>query len=409
MKCRRVIESPWYQANWRDKFQLIGEQNTKENYENDKTGHRIATSISGVGTGKGGDRLIGDDPNNVEEVESEVIRQNVIDNWDHSMSTRGNNPKTVAKVVVQQRTHEQDLSGHLVEQGGYVHLMLPMRFEVDRKCITFFNGKTWQDPRTKEGELLWEQRFGEAEVAEIEKRLGSYMSAGQLQQRPAPAGGGLLKTYWWRYWKPAKLPMDPVPVKMPDGSIKQVEAIELPERFDTTIQAWDCTFKDEQTSDFVVGGVVAAKGANRFIIDMVRDRMDLPKTVAAVRQMSTRHPSAQTKLIEDKANGPAVIQLLHSKIGGFIAVNPVGGKFSRAAAAGPMLESGNWYLPHPQLAPWVPHFINECGAFPKGSFDDCVDFWSMSAARLLNDSPVEDEDDAERLRAKGYKEAGWTA
>jgi phage terminase large subunit-like protein len=74
-----------------------------------------------------------------------------------------------------------------------------------------------------------------------------------------------------------------------------------------------------------------------------------------------------------------------------------------------MLESGNWYLPHPQLAPWVQHFINECASFPKGSYDDCVDFWSMSAARLLNNAPTEDEDDAVNQRIRGYKEAGWTA
>lgn len=409
MKCRRVIDSPWYQANWKDNYQLIGDQNTKENYENDKTGQRIATSVSGIGVGAGGDFIVTDDANNTEEIESEVMRQNVLDWWDHTMSTRGNDPKTVVRVVIQQRLHEQDLSGHVLEQGGYTHLMLPMRFEKDRRCVTFFGGKTWQDPREKEGDLLWPERFGDKEIAELEKRLGSYMAAGQLQQRPSPAGGGMLKTHWWRYWRPRGVKMDPVAVKMPDGTVAQVEAIELPDKFDTVIQSWDMALKEEKTSDYVVGGVLGAKGANRFIVDLVRDRMDLPKTLVAVRQLSARYPNALTKLVEDKANGPAVMQSLHNQIGGFIAVNPLGNKLSRAAAASPMLESGNWYVPHPQLYGWVNDFIGECSGFPKAQFDDQVDMWSQGAARLLNSTAVEDDDDATRLRIQDRKQANWTA
>ncbi len=350
-----------------------------------------------------------DDANNTEEIESDVMRQGVLDWWDHTMSTRGNDPKTVARVVIQQRLHEQDLTGHVLAQGGYTHLMLPMRFEKDRRCVTTFGGKTWQDPRKNEGDLLWPERFGDKEIKELEVRLGSYMAAGQLQQRPSPAGGGMLKTHWWRYWQPRGANLDPVPVKMPDGTIINVHAIEQPERFDVVIQSWDLSFKDENTSDYVVGGVLAAKGANRFVLDLVRDRMDLPKTMLAVRRMSALHPNAHTKLVEDKANGPAVMQLLHAKIGGFIPVNPIGGKLSRAAAASPMLESGNWYLPHPALFPWVESFISECGGFPKAQYDDQVDMWSQGAARLVNNIAVEEEDDAVNQRIRGYKEAGWTA
>lgn len=407
-KCRRVIDSPWYQANWADKYQLIGDQNTKENYENDKTGQRIATSVSGIGVGAGGDRIVCDDPNNTEEIESEVMRQNVLDWWDHTMSTRGNNPKTVARVIVQQRLHEQDLTGHVLEQGGYTHLMLPMRFEKDRRCVTTIGERTWEDPREFEGEFLWPDRFSEKEIADLEKRLGSYMSAGQLQQRPSPAGGGMLKSHWWRYWQPRNANMDPVPVKMPDGTVAQIHAIELPDRFDAHIQSWDMALKEEKTSDFVVGQVLSAKGANRFILDQVRDRMDLPRTLLAVRRLSAQHPNAHTKLVEDKANGPAVMQSLHAKIGGFLPVNPIGGKISRAAAASPMLESGNWYLPHPALADWVDGFIAECAGFPKASHDDQVDAWSQGAARLLNTVAGEDDED-DALKIQNRKQAGWTA
>ncbi len=107
----------------------------------------------------------------------------------------------------------------------------------------------------------------------------------------------------------------------------------------------------------------------------------------AVRRLSAHWPNALLKLVEDKANGPAVVQSLRHEIAGFVEVNPEGGKISRAAAASPQLESGNWYLPHPMLAAWVEEFIAECAAFPAGAFDDVVDAWSQGAKRLLQRKP----------------------
>lgn len=409
MKCRRVIESPWYKANWGDIYHLIGDQNTKENYENNKTGQRIATSVSGIGVGAGGDRIVTDDANNTEEIESELMRQGVLDWWDHTMSTRGNNPKTVARVVIQQRLHEKDLSGHVLEQGGYTHLYLPMRFEINRRCRTMINGREWKDPRVKPGELLWPERFGEVQIQELETRLGSYMAAGQLQQNPSPVGGGMLKSHWWKYWHFRGAKMDPVQVPMPDGSFLQVKSVELPERFDMMIQSWDMAFKDLSTSDYVVGLVLAAKGANRFVLKHKRDHLDMPETVKAVREMSVENPLAYMKLVEDKANGPAVIQSLHAEVGGMIAVNPIGGKIARASAASPEVEAGNWYLPHPQLAPWVDGFIAECAGFPKASYDDQVDAWSQGAARLRHVTAVEDEDSTILRHIQQRENAGWSA
>jgi predicted phage terminase large subunit-like protein len=124
-------------------------------------------------------------------------------------------------------------------------------------------------------------------------------------------------------------------------------------------------------------------GADRHLLHQVRARMDMPETLLAVRQVSAGWPEVSLKLVEDKANGPAVIQSLRHEIAGFVEVNPEGGKVSRAAAASPQLESGNWYLPHPMLARWVEGFIGECAAFPAGAHDDQVDAWSQGAKRLL--------------------------
>ena len=176
--------------------------------------------------------------------------------------------------------------------------------------------------------------------------------------------------------------LPPVPIQLPNGELAQIEADPLPERFDTQLQSWDMAFKATDTSDYVVGQVQASTGAQRFILDQVRGRLDMPQTVAAVRALSNKWPNAIRKLVEDKANGPAVVQSLSKEITGLIEVNPEGGKESRAHAVSPELEAGNWFLPHPLVAEWVPSFIEECASFPNGAHDDQVDSWSQGALHM---------------------------
>jgi predicted phage terminase large subunit-like protein len=122
-------------------------------------------------------------------------------------------------------------------------------------------------------------------------------------------------------------------------------------------------------------------GADYFLGDQIRDRMDCPTTVKAVREFSKRYPGSLAKLIEDKANGSAVIQMLKHEIEGILAVNPEGGKVARAMAVSPLIEAGNVYLPHPLYAPWVNDFIEECAAFPNGAHDDQVDAMTQALLR----------------------------
>lgn len=248
----------------------------------------------------------------------------------------------------------------------------------------------WVDPRKMKGELLWPERFGPEEIERLKVDLGARAYEAQFQQRPSPAGGGTLKSHWWNYWHPQGLVVKPVRIKLPNGDIQERNSVELPESFDMVLQSWDMSFKDLKTSDFVVGQVHAIRGARRFIIDQMRGRMDFPATLAAVRELTGRHPQAHLKLVEDKANGPAVIQSLRDEISGLVEVNPQGGKVSRAAAASPELEAGNWYLPHPMIAPWVGNperptdggFLAETSMFPYGANDDMCDAWSQSAIRI---------------------------
>jgi predicted phage terminase large subunit-like protein len=300
------------------------------------------------------------------------------------MSTRLNDPKTGAKVIVMQRVHEQDLGGHVLEQGGYEHLCLPAEYEGDRRKTVI----GWSDPREQIGELLWPERFGATEIDELKRALGSYAAAGQLQQRPSPAGGGLIKRHWWRYWQPRGAGLPPVMVRRPDNSLAAVIPIDLPEDFESTIQSWDCAFKDLKSSDYVVGQVWAKDSADKFLLDQVRRQMDCPATMEAIRKLTAKWPLAHTKLIEDKANGSALIQVLGHEIPGMLAVEPAGGKVARASAVSAQIESGNIYLPHPALAPWMEGFIEECAAFPNGRHDDQVDAMSQALLRLTRNRKI---------------------
>jgi predicted phage terminase large subunit-like protein len=374
LKCRRLIESDWYQERWGARYQLTGDQNQKSRFENTATGYRVVVPMYS-GTGERGDYVVVDDPHSVDQAESDVERRNAIDWWNGSMATRLNNLSTGHMIVIQQRLHEADLTGDLLTKGGYELLCLPAEFDPERQCSTSIG---WTDPRTELGELLWPGRVTQEHLARLKVSLGSYRYAGQYQQRPSPAEGGIFKRASWRFWRPAHLELPPVQVRTSNGEVLSIQAVPVPAQFDRMIQSWDTAFKDLATSDYVVGQVWGALKADRFLLDQRRDRMDLPATKKALKQLTELWPKAGTKLVEDKANGPAIIQELKHEIAGLTEVNPEGGKIARAHAVSSQIESGNVYLPHPAIAPWVDAFIEEAAAFPTGRNDDQVDAMTQS-------------------------------
>lgn len=363
--CRRLIESPWYQRRWGHKYKLTSDQNQKGRFDNDARGYRLATSVDGAGTGEGGDIVVFDDPHNVNESESETIREGVITWWDHNMSTRLNDPKTGAFVGVMQRVNEADLSGHILAQGGWEHLCLPAEYD-RRDMIQVPGGYVkqqtsigWSDPRTRDGELLWPERYGAAEIAELKKRLGSYGAAGQLQQRPSPAEGGIIKKGWWKKYS------------------------EAPRTFDKLLFCWDCTFKEAETSDYVVGQAWGLVGAYCYLLDQTRGQWDITETIRQVRALRnkwvarglTQDGAIPRILVEDKANGPAVIQVLRHEVPGIIAWPPKGkrmdSKEARVQAVAPLIEAGQVWLPEGQA--FTEQLIEESAAFPNAAHDDAID------------------------------------
>jgi len=216
-KNRSLLESSWYQDNWGYNFPLLRDQNVKSFFQNTKTGYRQSTSVVSKTVGKGGSIIIIDDPNDPGDL-SVVKRETVINWWTQRMSTRSNNPANDCRIVVQQRTHQNDLTGYIRKNDSeedWVELVLPLEFEEARKCITVPLGidqVIWEDPRSFEGEVLSSLRFNKKQVDDFKRSLGSYGYAGQCQQRPSPVGGGILKKKWFKPWEsPITAPVEEDP------------------------------------------------------------------------------------------------------------------------------------------------------------------------------------------------------
>lgn len=370
----RLITSQWYQRRWGGRFNLAEDADAQVRFETDKKGFRIATSPGGLGTGEGGDLVGVDDPHKADEVASDVTRQSVLDWWNVTMQSRTGRLGRVLRLVVMQRLHEKDLSGDVIERGGYTHLCLPQEYEPPMVSLPDGPVKVargpartgWRDPRTEEGELLWPERFSRERIEREQKppRLSSYIYAGQYQQRPAPSEGGMFKRGWWRYYK--------------------IDAAALLAKAEDKCWSWDMAFKDLKSSDFVAGTAWVRIGADFYLLPhTVHEKLGFSASKAAVKSCAAMWP-IHAKLVEDKANGTAVIEDLQHTVPGLIAVEPRGGKESRASAMQPYCEAGNVWLPDPSIAGWVEQYVEEFRVFPNGRNDDWVDSSSQAITWLLD-------------------------
>ena len=358
---RRILESPWYregvEEHWGEPWALADDANLKTRYQNTAQGHMIATSVGGSATGEGGDRVIIDDPLKPTEAVSDVQRASSNRFWDETLSTRLNDKGRGAFVLVMQRLHEDDMTGHVLSEGGWTHLCLPAIAEAD-ETITF--PRSGRVHMRAAGELLWPERENAAQVALVKTRLGSYGFSGQYQQRPSPLEGGVFRRLWWKRGTP-------------------------PATFNRIVQSWDLAFKGTSGSDFVAAFVIGEIGADKWLLDCVNARLDFVQTCEAIKDVSAKHPKAKAKIVEDKANGPAVISALERIVAGLIPVNPEGGKLSRAMAIQPEVEAGNWWIP--DGAEWAHDFIEQAAAFPNASHDDMVDAFTQGGNWLATNKP----------------------
>lgn len=399
VKMRRLVQSEWYQNLWGDKVILRRDQNEKGHFENEATGFRQASPSKSL-TGKRGDRVILDDPNSVSGAASKADREAVNTTFSESVPTRLNSPIDSAIVVVMQRLHEGDVSGHILSGDyGYEHVMIPMRFERDRKCYTSIG---WEDPRTEEGELMFPERFPEWVVDRDEKMLGNeYAIAGQMQQRPVPRGGGILKREWWGLWD------DEVAGEY--GATKGTYP-----KFDFILASLDGAYTAKAENDpsaLTIWGMFTDRGGNPKIMLAYAwaERLEFPDLMVKVRTDCLRF-EVDCLIIEAKATGHSIAQEIKRTLGrGEMAVRLIDprnaqtgtgskDKVMRAHAVTAVFEDGMVFAPDKK---WAEKVIMECETFPKGKHDDLVDstvqaleyFRTMGFA--LKRAEVSDIDDEE--------------
>ena len=324
----------------------------------DKRGsYRAGGILSGV-TGMGADYLIIDDPiKNQQEADSPSYRKRVWEEYLSSLTTRLEGRGKILLTLT--RWHEDDLAGRLLD-------LAQSDPGADQWAIVNFPAiREPGDPATEEdlrpvGDPLWPGKMPLSELTKRKKALGSRKWNSLYQQSPSPSEGGIWKRHWWRFYDH--------PPALTD--------------FQEIIQSWDLSFKDTKAGSYVVGQIWGRIGPRKYLLEQVRDRMDFTTTLTAIRGMSARWPTARAKIVEDKANGPAVISTLANEISGIIPFTPQGSKESRAIAVSPTIEAGDVFLPRPSEAPWVESFIEEGAIFPNGTSDDQVDCATQALLRF---------------------------
>lgn len=362
---RNVIDSPFYRERWGEKVIFARDQNLKTHYENTAKGAMFSTGMKSVATGMGGDCIVFDDPLNPDQALSEVEREAVNVRFDSVFRSRLNDAASGVKVIVMQRLHESDVTGHVLskEKDLWEVVSLPAEAEGDEQWKFPISGRIVE---RKAGELLWDKRLPRHVLAGLKRGLGAWAYSGQYQQRPAPLEGGLIKRAWLRFYKI------------------------LPPKFEFLAQSWDMTFKEAEDTDFVSGQVWGRLAADYYMLPYhVHERLDFGPSKDAVKATHAKYPQCDAVLIEDKANGPAIISELRRTISGVIAVNPEGGKIARGQAMQPLWEAQNVLLPDPEYfdVPWIADYIQIICTFPKCAYDDPFDATSQALIYLRNHAP----------------------
>ena len=406
---RRLIECGWYQRLWGHRFQLSVDQNSKGKFDTDKGGYRISTSVeAGRTTGQGGDIIIIDDPHNTQKTESEAEIDKVLRWWDRALPTRLNNQNTGVFIIVMQRQKEDDLTGHILSTASefedWWHIMFPMRFDPERTVMTPLG---YSDPRSEDGELLWEERFPENVVRILEKKLGPYGSSGQLQQSPQPKGGGIIKRDWWEIFPPPGEENAWMERKtlMEDGVPVERDVMVFP-AFDYVLASLDPAYTRDKENDYsalTAWGVWRNKNGvpKIMLIAGWQKRLEIHGSMMERRPFETttaflertrphwglvewvgsvcRRFSVDKLLIENTSAGQSVAQeirrLFADEGWSTQLVQPRGDKVSRMYSVQHLFSEGMIFAPDRD---WAEQVIGECEKFPKGEHDDIPDSVSQA-------------------------------
>jgi len=368
--CRRTINEHHSYIG----AKLLGDSTAANRWETTHKGGMVTAGVGGPITGKGGNVLILDDPiKNAEEANSQVMRDNLWDWWQTTFLTRGQKGRGDTSqiiVFIMTRWHEDDLAGRILNSSD----------ASDWRVIDFPALALDSDPMDRSpGDALWPERYDEVELESKKQKMGSRNFQSLYQQKPTPPEGSAIHRLWWKWYD--KLP-------------------EL-DKFEQIIQSWDTAFDDAETSDYVVGQVWGRKGGDFYLIDTVRERLNMPDTMRAIKQMTEQYPQARYKLIERSASGFAIIQTLQREMRGILPTGTKSrSKVTRLTAGvnnvAAVIERGQVFLPRGRASSSV--LVDECAQFPHGTHDDMVDTMVMAIEYLMPKAWVWDADQKRRAQ-----------
>jgi len=350
--CRTVLETDWYQKAF-PKTRLNKRKNAEDEFETTANGYRLATSVGGTLTGKGGSILIIDDPMKPQEALSSTKRKSVKQWYDSTLYSRLDDKRNDVIIVIMQRLHVDDLVPHLLEKEDWIHLNLPAIAETPEK-FELDDGRVFT---RNIGDILHPEREPIKVLEQAKSNLGSFLFNAQYQQNPLSESGNIIKWDWFKVY----------------GEFPHFESFE-----DNIVQSWDTAMKTHDGSDWSACTTWAVVGTHYFLIDVFREQLDFPSLKQKVIDLKAKF-QANTILIEDKGSGTGLIQQLRSEgIIQPIAINPVGSKTDRMTTQSATIEAG--YVHIPDQVPWLDSFRNEILGFPFSKNDDQVD----SVSQFLN-------------------------
>ena len=389
LRMRRLVTSEWYQGHWGDVVKITGDQNAKAKFETTATGFRQACAFTGI-TGYRGDRVIVDDPHSVDDANSDAKRETTTTLFKEAVTSRLNNPDESAIVVVMQRLHEQDVSGVILENDmGYDHIMLPMRFDPSRACVTRLG---YADPREIDGELLFEDRFPQHVVDRDEAAMGPYATAGQYGQSPEPRGGGIVKDSWWKLWDRHEYPgIEYIVASLDTAYTTKAEndpsALTIWGVFSAPGETSTTRSVDRygRTIEIATSYQSEALGATSKVMMMYawQGKLTIGDLVVKVEEICTRM-RVDLLLIENKAAGHSVAQeirrVFNSASFAVQMYDPKTlDKVARLYSIQHLFSEGMVYAPNKD---WAEMVIRQVSSFPRGKHDDLVDTVSMGLKHL---------------------------
>ena len=389
--CRTIVDSDWYRGWFDPQWQLSGDQNAKTLFENTAGGSRMAIGVGAKIVGVRGDAIQVDDPNDPDsEDDSSAQREAANTWWDMGAGNRVNDMRSSLRILIMQRLHEDDLSGHVKLTYPWTELVLPMEYDPQLVAEGAPSPIGFKDPRTVAGEVMFPTRFPPEVLASEKKRLGSYGYAGQYGQKPSPAGGSIFKKEWFGFYK----------------SVPKLKEVWT---------AWDTALKAAEQNDessHTTAGL--GEDGDLYILKMWHGREETPelgrRLIALATQLKNLYGDRyRGDFVEDKVSGTTLMQYLR-RTNSVLAVIPVKvseDKEARARGISPVCEAGRIWLPDPAIYPatqvWVRDLLDALALFPKGTRDDVVDAFVHCVRRFVKQQ--KDEEKAKNEKAKRERRA----